>query len=54
VHAFIDWIQEVFRRDNLPACRRAAMNEARSNALVESARIGSVDKLLPHREPVEA
>ncbi|MGH8145314.1 MAG: LysR family transcriptional regulator [Rhodanobacteraceae bacterium] len=24
VHAFIDWIQEVFRRDNLPACRRSA------------------------------
>jgi LysR family transcriptional regulator for bpeEF and oprC len=21
VHAFIDWVQELFRRDNLPACR---------------------------------
>jgi len=54
VHAFIDWIQEVFRRDNLPACRRAAKDEARASALVESVRTNAADKVLPRREPVEA
>jgi LysR family transcriptional regulator for bpeEF and oprC len=28
VHAFIDWIQEVFSRDNLPACRRGGTPDA--------------------------
>jgi LysR family transcriptional regulator for bpeEF and oprC len=53
VHAFIDWIQDVFRRDNLPACRRAAKDGAHASALMESVRIDSADKVLP-REAVEA
>jgi len=32
VHAFIDWVQELFRRDNLPACRlRSPAPEAVAN-----------------------
>ena len=42
VHAFIDWVQELFRRDNLPACR-----------LRSSAAEGLADKL-PMRETSEA
>jgi hypothetical protein len=45
----------MFRRDNLPACRRAAEDEARASALVEAARTRSADRALSRREePVEA
>jgi LysR family transcriptional regulator for bpeEF and oprC len=54
VHAFIDWIQEVFQRDNLPACRRAPGVETGGNALPETKRTDFVGKVPPRREPVGA
>lgn len=40
VHAFIDWVQELFQRDNVPACRRVARSVDGARSAITPPAIG--------------
>jgi LysR family transcriptional regulator for bpeEF and oprC len=47
VHAFIDWIQEVFSRDNLPACRRGGKPGAMCRDTLAALQQGDTGNAVP-------
>jgi LysR family transcriptional regulator, regulator for bpeEF and oprC len=56
VHAFIDWVQELFSRTNVPACRSMpiAANPAPADALLHEPVADDGGKQQPEAEPVLA